>query len=519
MKKKIITAAEAASKIKDGAFIALCGVGWNGIAREVVDALMDRYDKEGHPKGISLIHAGGIGVANDFAREGMLGAYYSGFPTLDSEIIARNQFPVYSLTQGIALQLVRAQANGSPYLSKVGVNTFLDPRIEASAGNAKAAEKPVVELVAVGGEEYLYYKIPPVNVAIIRGTTADTDGNMTTEDEPVKFESLYLAMAAHNNGGIVIAQVKHIAPAGSLPGAEVKVPGLLVDYVVQCTDQEKWHTPIHNKMVFGPGLTGYHKVQEDLIPLEVYAPKEERKVIARRAITELRPGYVCNVGIGMPDGVAYLASKEGIQDMFYLTNELGAIGGHIGGGYFFAASFNARAYINHHEMFDLINGGGLDMACLGSAEVGEDGSVNVTKIAGRVKGSGGFINIASCARKVVFLSSMTVGGRAVGEAGALKILEQGKGGKFPKQVDQISFNGKDAARKGQEIYYVTERAVFRLIDGKVTLIEQAAGLDLQKDILDYMDFRPEISPDLKPMPAYCFEDGLIGMKKLWEEQQ
>lgn len=518
MEKKIITATEAVSKITDGAFIALGGIGVNGIAREIVDALMDRYDTEGHPKGISLIHAGGIGVANDFAREGLLSAYYSGFPRINSDILASNAFPTYSLTQGIVLQIIRAQANGSPCLSKVGLNTFLDPRIEAGACNGKAAEKPIVELSIVGGEEYLYYKIPPVNVAIIRGTTSDIDGNITTEDEPVKFELLYLAMAVHNNGGIVIAQVKNIAPAGSLSGADIKVPGILVDFLVPCTDHEKWHSPVYNKMVYGPGLTGYHKIEESLIPLETYAPKGERRVIARRAVTELRPGYICNVGFGMSDGVAYQSSIEGIQNMFYMTNELGAIGGHIGGGDFFAASFNASAYMNHHEMFDFINGRGLDMTCLGSAEIGEDGSVNVTRIAGKIKGSGGFVNIASCAHKVVFMGSMTVGGSAYGENGILKITKQGKKGKFPKEVDQISYNGKDAEKRGQEVFYITERAVFKLIGGKVTLIEFASGLDLQKDILDFMDFIPEISPDLKPMPACCFEDGLIGLKKQWKEE-
>jgi propionate CoA-transferase len=222
------------------------------------------------------------------------------------------------------------------------------------------------------------------------------------------------------------------------------------------------------------------------------------------------------VGIGMPVGIAYVASTEGIHDQFYLSNELGAVGGHIAGGRFFAASFNAVAYMRHHEMFDFIDGGGLDMTFLGAAEIGEDGSVNVTKIAGKVKGSGGFINISACARRVAFLSSHTVGGESVSENGGLKILKPGKGGKFPKVIDQISFNGKDAVKRGQEIFYITERAVFKLIDGKVTLIEIAPGLDLQKDVLDFMGFTPEISPDLKSMPAFCFEDGLIGFKEQWK---
>ncbi|MDR0468450.1 MAG: acyl CoA:acetate/3-ketoacid CoA transferase, partial [Peptococcaceae bacterium] len=259
------------------------------------------------------------------------------------------------------------------------------------------------------------------------------------------------------------------------------------------------------------------KVEESIIPFETYAPDGERLVVVRRAVNELWPGAVCNIGIGMPVGIAYLVSKEGIKDMFNLTNELGAVSGHLGGAMFFPSSFNAHSYLNHHEMFDFINGHGLDISFLGSAEVGEDGSVNVTKIAGRIRGSGGFINIAASTKRIVFISSMTVGGESEVVDGALKITKPGKGGKFLKEVTQISFNAKDVAKRGQEIMYVTERAVFKLIDGKVTLIEIAPGLDVEKDVLAFMDFKPEISADLKPMPSYCFETGLIGMKEQWKK--
>lgn len=514
--KVVKTAAEAVSHIPDGAFIALGGVGGSGIPTEAIEAVAERFEKEGHPRSISVIHAGGGPISNTLVKEGLMGAYYSGLPSIDSGLIKKNTFPAYSLTQGNCVQLYRAQGNGSPLLTKVGLHTFLDPRLEAGACNAKAAEKPIVEVVALGGEEYLHYSLPPITAAIIRGTTADTDGNITFEEETVKNEALYLAMAAHNHGGVVIAQVKYIAPAGSLPGAEVKVPGLMVDYVFPCSDPGKYHLPLVNKP-FGPGLTGHYKVDDDIVPLESYKPDGERLIVARRAVEELRPGLVCNVGIGMPVGIAYVTSKEKVHNDFYLSNELGAIGGHIGGGMFFASSFNARAYLHHHEMFDFINGHGLDMTFLGAAEIGEDGSVNVTLIAGRIKGSGGFINISASTAKVVFLSSFTVGGSSSGENGALKILEPGKGGKFPKQVDQISFSGPDAARKGKEVLYITERAVFKLIGGKVTLIEYAAGLDIEKDILAFMGFRPEIAADLKTMSPQCFREDIIGLKEQWEK--
>ena len=517
MKSKIVTAAEAAAKIPDGAFIGISGVGPYGAAIEIYQAIEDRFKDERHPSGISLIHSGGNMFTMKFAQEGMMAAYYSGLPNLDNDLMAGNHFPVYSLSQGIAVQIYKAQANDTPFLTKAGVNTFLDPRIEAGASNGKAKEKPIVEVVTISGEEYLHYDLPPITCAIIRATTADSEGNIMNEEELVKHELLYLAMAVHNNGGIVIAQVKNIARAGSLPGGAIKVPGMLVDYLAPCTDLEKYHFPCNIEPYF-PGQTGFYKTDESIIPFESYAPVGERLVVARRATEELRPGSVCNIGVGLPVGVSYVTSKEGIQDMYYLSNELGAIGGHLGDQMFFPSSFNARAYMNHDEMFDFINGHGLDMTFLGAAEIDEEGSVNVTKIGGKIKGSGGFINIAASTKKVVFISSLTIGGKHMIEDGAIKITNPGKRGKFPKKVDQISFNGNDAAHRGQDIYYITERAVFRLIDGKVTLIEYAPGLDVDNDILAFMDFKPEISPDLKPMPAYCFETGLIGIKERWEKQ-
>ena len=517
MKSKVVTAAEAVSKIPDGAVVGLGGVGGGGQAVEAVEAIAARFEQEQHPRNLSIIHAGGNFTPRLLTKEGIIGAYYSGLPSLETDLIKQNLFPAYSMSQGIVLHIFRSQANDSPFLSKAGVNTFLDPRIEASAVNAKAAEKPIVEVVTIGGEEYLHYDLPPITVAIIRGTTADTEGNITFEEETIKHEALYLAMAAHNHGGIVIAQVKYIAPAGSLPGADVKVPGMLVDYVFTCSTADKHHMPDFTTKPYGPGLTGHHKVDDSMIPFESYKPEGDRLAIVRRAVAELRPGYVCNIGVGMPIGIAYVTSVEGVHEMFTLSNELGSVGGHVGGGMFFSSSFNARAYLMHHEMFDFINGHGLDITFLGAAEIDEDGSVNVTRIAGRIHGSGGFVNIAASTRKVVFLGNFTVGGTATGENGRLKIIEPGKGGKFLKKVDQISFNGKDAERRGQEVMYITERAVFRLIKGKMTLVEYAEGLDVQKDILDFMDFKPEIAADLKTIPAYSFENTMIGMKAQWEK--
>jgi propionate CoA-transferase len=518
MFNKVVTAAEAVKKIPDEAFIAVNGVGGSGIPMELVDAVVDRFKAEGHPKDLSVIHSGGNGGARALGSvEGLVGTYYGGFAGLDPQVMDGNKFPSYSLTQGICTQLYRAQSMDVPYLSKAGLHTYIDPRYQGGAINAKAKEKSIVEVLEIGGEEYLHFKLPPVTVALLRATTADSDGNLINDEESIKNEIYPIAAAAHNNGGIVIAQVKNLVEFGQIDAADVRVPGMLVDYVVVCSDPAKYH---HQGMGrdFQIGATGHARIDINSIPFEAWAPKNERLILARRGVTELWPGCISNVGMGAPDGIAYLAASEGLYDMFYSTNELGAIGGVTGGGFFFGGAFNAHAYIDHHIMFDFINGHGLDITFLGAAEIDEHGSVNVTRIAGRTNGSGGFVNISSCTHKVVFLATLTAGAKLAVESGALKILQEGKPLKFVKEVEQVAFNGKQSVIKDQEVLYITQRAVFKLIDGKITLIEYAEGMDIEKDIIANMGFRPNIAPDVKPMPPFCFATDKIGLKEQWERR-
>jgi propionate CoA-transferase len=517
MYNKVITASQAAEKIPDGAMVAMSGVGLAGTPMELVDAIADRFRSNGHPQNISLIHSGGNSYARQLAIEGLLGVYYAGFTAIDPAVTDANLFPVYSLTQGIGVQFYRAQASDIPYLTKAGLHTYLDPRQQGCAANGKAKEKPIVEVVEIGGEEYLHFMIPPVKAALIRATSADADGNLINDDETIKHEILNIAMAAHNNGGIVIAQVRNLVQVGAIDAADVKVPGMLVDYVVVCSDQEKWH-PQTKAKVFQLGMTGHCNVETSTIPVDLWAPKDDKLVMARRGVIELWPGCVANVGLGTPDGVTHVAAAEGVHDLYYPTIELGAVGGVTGGGPYFGGAFNARAYMDHHVMFDFINGHGLDITFLGAAEVGEDGSVNVTRFNGRTNGSGGFVNISSGTRKVVFLTSFTAGGKVTAENGALKILTEGKPVKFVKEVQQIGFNGREAVKKNQEVMYVTERAVFRLDGGKMTLVEYAPGLDIEKDVIANMGFRPVIAPDVKPMPPFCFTDGKIGLREQWADK-
>ena len=538
MYNKVVTAAEAVSHIPDNAMIGIAGVNVAGTAMELIDAIRDRYLEEGHPKDIDITNSGGNGYVHRLGVEGLVRTYYAGYPALDFgdhglKFSDNNVIPVFHFTQGIGTQFYRAQAAGVPFLTKAPIGTYVDPRIDGPYANQKGKElgekNNVVSVVEIAGEEYLHINLPKVTVVLIRATYGDADGNLVDYDEPIKNEILPMALAAHNNGGIVIAQVKNLVEKGQILGAEVRVPGMLVDYVVPCSNKEQWF-PQNNLMArppevtgrkpgddgYQPGLGGRHIVAKESIPFDMWEPTGTKMMMARRATAELWPGCICNVGLGTPAGIPWIVAQEGVEDMYYQTIELGAIGGYTGGGLFFSAAFNARAYLNHDEMFSFIDGHGLEITFLGAGNIGEDGSVNVTKISGRTNGSGGFVNISSSTPKIVFTSTHTAGGKAVIEDGKLKIIEQGKGPKFVKQVEQISFNGKVAVEKGQDVTYITERAVFKLINGKLTLMEYAPGLDVEKDVIEPMEFRPEISADLKQMDDYCFTLEPIGLKEKWE---
>ena len=539
MYDKVVTAAEAVSKIPDNAFLAVAGINVAGTPLELLDALVDRYNNEGHPKDIDLTNSGNNAGISRLAVEGMLRVYYAGFPAMDHRnpeggFTGNNVIPVFHFTQGIGTQFYRAQASGVPYLTKAPIGTYVDPRLDGACANDKAREfskeNPIVKIVEISGQEYLHIDLPPVTVTIFKATSADTDGNLIDDDENIKNEILPMALAAHNNGGIVIAQVNNLLEPGQIDGADVRVPGMLVDYIVVCSDQKKWAP--QNVLMFRPpeatglkpgktgyeiGITGHYRVSRETIDFDIIKPSGTRMMMARRAITELWPGCVANIGMGVPTGIPYIAAMEEINDMYYQTVELGAIGGFTGGVGLFGAAYNARSYLKHDEMFSFIDGQGLDIAILGAGEVGEDGTVNVTRVGGMTIGSGGFVSISANTHKLVFLCTHTTGGKSEIVDGKLNIVSQGKPTKFVKQVEQVGFNGKDAVKRGQDVTYVTERAVFKLIDGKLTLVEFAPGLDVEKDILSMMEFRPEVSPDLKPIPDYCFNVEQIGMKEEWKK--
>ena len=509
---KVMTADQAAALIKDGANVSIVGSGGGVMDPEFVfQAVERRFMNTGHPAGITLIHASGIGDKhekgiNRFAHEGLvsrvIGGHWGWSPTMQ-QMALEGKIEAYNFPQGIIASNFREIAAHRPGLiTKVGMGTFVDPRVEGGTLNDRTP-KNLVEVISLGGEEWLHYKTYPVDVAIIRGTAADTHGNISMEEEAAEFEVLAQAQAAHNSGGIVICQVKYLTKEGALDPMQVKVPGIFVDAVVVDPDQVQTGEGAYN-----PAFRGQFPY-----PLEAMEPMPltHRKIVARRSALELVEGYIVNLGFGMPDGVATVASEEGFLDKITLSIEQGIVGGMPARGDIFGVAYNPEAIINAPSIFDFYSGLGLDMTCLGLAQADGAGNVNVSKFGSTIAGCGGFIDISQSAKKLVFCGTFTAGGlKTEIRDGKLHILQEGRAKKFVSQVEQITYSGAYAAKTGQEVFYVTERAVFRLGEHGLILTEIAPGVDLERDILGQMDFKPEISPELKTMDERIFLDQPLG---------
>lgn len=520
---KIISAAEAAKLIEDNAFIGSTTMGFGGLPEELLAAVKNRFIEEGHPKSITFAHSCGIGNgtegrgADHLAEEGLTKRIISGHigtsPRM-GRFAAEGKVEAYLLPQGVITHMWRATAGKKPgVITKVGLNTYVDPRLQGAKVNSNTTED-IVKLIEFDGEEYLHYPNLPVNVAFIRGTTADVNGNITTEREVGNFEILPLATASKNNGGIVIAQVQNIAEANSLNAKNVVVPGALVDYIVVSENTEYHYQTMGTE--YNPALSGELKVPVNAIPP---IPLDPRKIIARRAAMELVPNSIVNLGIGIPAGVSNVTSEEGVSDEITLTLELGVFGGVPASGLDFGAAYNPGAIISHETMFDFYDGGGLDTAFLGAAQIDRHGNVNVSQFGSKVTGPGGFINISQSSKKIVFCGTFTVGGKAEIKDNKLLITNQGKAKKFVNDVEQITFSGKFASNNNLPVLFVTERAVFDIVEGKLRLIELAPGLDLEKDILEWMDFKPVIAEDLKEMESSIFQDVWGGLRDLIDSKK
>jgi propionate CoA-transferase len=500
-KNKVITADEAIALVSDGDVVCTTGFVQSCIPEALHAALERRFLQTKGPRDLTLIMCAGAGDSKGLGtgrlhHEGLLkrviAANFGRMPKV-AQAAQDNKIQGYNLPQGIISKLYRSCASGQPGLfSKVGLQTYVDPRLGGGKVNSATTED-IVKLEVIDGREWLFYKATPIDVALIRATSADPSGNLSMEKEALTLDCLAQAMAAHNNGGVVIAQVERIVEQGSIKPKDVKVPGLLVDCVV-VADSPEMHRMNYGVM-YDPALSGEIRVPVDAMPRMEF---DERKIIARRAAFELPLNGAINLGVGAPDGVASVAAEEKVTQFLTMTTEAGAIGGVLAGGSSFGSSANAHSIIDQNQMFDFYHGGGLDLTCLGMAECDEKGNVNTSKFGGRLNGCGGFIDISQNSRAVVFAGTFTAGGLEVEIAyGKLKIVKEGRARKFVKAVEQITFSGSYAAGKSQPVIYVTERCVFQLTPGGLELIEVAPGIDIEKHILAQMDFKPIIN---KPIP-------------------
>lgn len=513
--------------------MAVSGFVTQGAPEAILQALGQRFERDGSPRDLTLLFGGGPG---DYGERGLshlakvktmsdgteicmlkrtIGGHYGQVPKV-AQLALQNKVEAWTLPMGSISRMIRAQSTHSPgHITSIGLGTYCDPDNLGGAANEAAKNSPLhpklVSKIEFNGETCLIYKALPIDVAIIRGTTADSQGNITLEHESLLCDQKITAAAAKNSGGIVIAQVKRIAADGSLKSREIQVPGPFVDCVVVV--DEKDHNELHGMSYLtnhSPALTGEIKIPAGEVPpmsLDI------RKMIARRAFFEVRPNQVVNLGIGLPEGVASVAAEEKMLNYLTLSTEPGSFGGLPASGHEFGPAYNASSLMEMNQMFDFYDGGGLDLCFLGAAQIAKNGDVNVSRMSSdRLTGPGGFVDISQSTKNVVFMTPLTTKGlRVTAFHDSLSIDQEGSVKKFVNRVFEKTFSGDEAVRRGQKVFYVTERAVFRRTadHDTIELIEVAPGIDVQKDVIDKMEFAPVISPHLRIMDRRIYRDRIM----------
>lgn len=526
-KPEFITAKEAVDRIKSGSTICTIGMTLVSACESILKELENRFLETGSPNQLTYMHTCGqsdrkAGAVFHLAHEGLtkriIGGHWGLCPKM-MELISANKVEAYNLPQGQMANMFHSMALKEPgKISKVGLGTFIDPRIEGGKMNDRTKPlEDIVDVVEIDGEEYLRYREIPIDTLLIRGTYADENGNISTQEEAMVLELLPAVMATKRFGGQVICQVKKVVKAGTISPKEVVVPGVLVDAVVVCEEPEENHRQT-SSWYYDPAYSGQAWAPEsktEPIPLNV------RKVIGRRAMMELEPDVVINVGTGIPnDVIGAIIAEENISDDVTITVESGIYGGVPAGGIDFGISRNAQALIPHDRQFEYYNGAGIDFTFMGAGEMDQEGNVNATRMGDKAPGAGGFIDITARAKNVIFCSTFTGKGLKVEfDENGLRIVEEGKIRKMVKAVQQISYNGKIAGDTGQNMVYVTERAVFKLTPEGPMLVEIAKGVDIQKDILDQMDFEPLIAKDLKYTDTRIYLETWGGLKEIIQNQR
>ena len=511
MRNKVISSEEAAQLVKSGDSVALSGFISMGHPDELTNAVVKRFQETGEPRNLTLIAGAGMRSTDKWAKEGLVRkiiASHTGRQPTFIEMIINNKVEAYFYPYGAVVHAIRAAAGKKPgILTKVGLGTFIDPRYGAGKMNSCSNEE-MVELIDIHGEEYLYYHSFPISVALLKATTADERGNLSTEKEALALDMLSIATAAKANNGIVIAQVERLAAFGTLHPKSVKVPGIIVDAIVLAKPENHWQTGV---APYEPGLSGEMKIPLSSLPKLAF---NERKIICRRCAMEMHQEIIINLGAGMPDGVGAILAEEGLSEEAIPAIEAGTIGGVAQGGLRFGCTMNSEAHIEIGHQLDLIDAGILDIAVMGLAEVDRKGNVNVSKFGKRIVGPGGFIDIVQNTKEVIFCGTFTVDGLKIAtEDGKLQILNEGCVKKFLKDVSQITFSGEFAQKSGQKVLYVTERAVFELGAEGITLIEIAPGIDLEKHIFSQMEFRPSVAKEMRTMDPRIFGEEPMGIKE------
>lgn len=521
MKNKLVSADDAVALIQDGDTLCLSGFVGTGTPEDLIIALEKRFLETGSPRDLTLVFAAAPGDGNEkganrLAHKGLIkrviGGHWALVPKI-AKLATDNEIEAYNFPMGTITQLFRdISANRGGILTQVGLGTFVDPRKQGGKLNEVTTDD-LVELLILDGQEWLFYKTFPINVCFLRGTTSDPRGNTTLEKEALTLDNLAIAMATKNSNGLVIVQTERIAEDKTLDPRKVKIPRIMVDCVV-VADPDNHHQTYGMK--YSPAFANEIRCQlDDSQPLGM----SERKVIARRCAYELPMGGVVNLGIGMPEGIAAVANEEKVLDFITLTAEPGVIGGFPQSGLNFGCSINMDALLDQNQQFDFYDGGGLDLAALGLAEVDQKGNVNVSKFGPKIAGAGGFINISQNARTLIFAGTFTAGGLEVElKDGEIKILNEGKYRKFVNKVEQITFNGRLAATREKPVYYVTERCVFKLRYYGLELIEVAPGIDIEKDILANMDFTPIIK-EPRLMASNIFTDDPMQLSEILLERE
>jgi propionate CoA-transferase len=515
MPKKVLSPAEAAALVRAGDTITTSGFVGIGVPDELLAAIEARFVETGAPRDLTLFFAAGQGDGktrglNRLGHEGLLkqviGGHWGLIPKV-AKLAVEGKIAGWNLPQGVISHMYRDIAAGKPgTLTRVGLDTFVDPRREGGRINALATAERV-RLMEIDGQEYLFYPGFPIDVALLRGSTADEAGNVTMEREALILDNLAQAMAVRNSGGVVIVQVERVAARGSLNPRDVVIPATLVDAVVVAAPENHMQT---YATAYSPAFSGRIRAPAGALPPMAL---DARKVIARRVAFELPVNGVVNLGIGMPEGVAAVAGEEGLLEHLTLTAEPGVLGGQPASGLDFGAAINTDAIIAQNQQFDFYDGGGLDMTCLGMAEADREGNVNVSRFGPKLAGAGGFINISQNARAVVFAGTLTAGGLEVriGE-GRLEVVQEGRARKMLERVGQVTFSGARAAALGRPVLYVTERCVFELTPEGLELREVAPGVDVGRDILSQMAFRPRMT-EVGEMDPRIFTDRPMGLRE------